>query len=504
LFPHQVKILLNGVEVGSAAFEGQAQSVTEIALFQAGLREGENRITLVAQGGEMDISLIDSLRLTYWHTYSAEDDTLRFTCASGKKLLVDNFSSSRIRVMDITNPRRMEEISGSVQAQGSGYALQFEVTGSGERTLLAFTEERIAKPAALQADQPSNWHQAGRSADLAVMAHGDFLESLRPLKALRESQGLSVALIDVEDLYDEFSYGIKTPQALKDFLTRTRTHWQNPPRFVLLVGDASYDPRNYSGFGSFDYVPTKLIDTAYLETASDDWFVDFRGEGLPDIAVGRIPVHTVEDIQTIVSKILAYEQGSGGVGREVVLVADFNDTFNFEAASSALRSLLPAEVSVQEVFRSRFGNDVQVHESLFALVDQGPLVVNYVGHGSIEVWRGGLLDTESADDFTNGARLPLFVNMTCLNGYFQAPNADSLGESLLKVKKGGAIAVWASSGLTEPEGQALLNREFIRLLFNGESLTIGEAAMRAKAATTDQDVRKTWIFIGDPTTRLKY
>jgi hypothetical protein len=126
-----------------------------------------------------------------------------------------------------------------------------------------------------------------------------------------------------------------------------------------------------------------------------------------------------------------------------------------------------------------------------------------MGHGSLEVWRGDLLTTTDAEILINGLQLPLFVNMTCLNGFFQAPYADSMAEALLKAQGGGAIAIWASSGLTEPDAQALMNKEMIRLLFNGQSLTIGEAMKRAKAATNDADVRKTWILFGDPTTRLK-
>jgi hypothetical protein len=75
---------------------------------------------------------------------------------------------------------------------------------------------------------------------------------------------------------------------------------------------------------------------------------------------------------------------------------------------------------------------------------------------------------------------------------------------LLKAEQGGAVAVWASSGLTEPENQGPMNQEMVRLLFSGESLTLGQAAVRAKAATSDQDVRRTWILFGDPTTKLKY
>ena len=93
--------------------------------------------------------------------------------------------------------------------------------------------------------------------------------------------------------------------------------------------------------------------------------------------------------------------------------------------------------------------------------------------------------------------------MTCFNGFFQAPYADSMAEALLKAQAGGAVAVWTSSGMTLPRGQSVMNQELVRQLFNGRDLTIGEAAMKAKAATTDADVRKTWVLFGDPTTRLK-
>ena len=73
----------------------------------------------------------------------------------------------------------------------------------------------------------------------------------------------------------------------------------------------------------------------------------------------------------------------------------------------------------------------------------------------------------------------------------------------MKAPQGGAVGVWASSGLTEPDKQAVMNKELIRLLFGRERLTIGEATARAKASVSDQDIRKTWILFGDPTTRLR-
>jgi len=93
--------------------------------------------------------------------------------------------------------------------------------------------------------------------------------------------------------------------------------------------------------------------------------------------------------------------------------------------------------------------------------------------------------------------------MTCLNGFFQAPYADTLAEALLKAPQGGAVAVWTSSGLTEPDKQAIMSKELIRLLFSSSSITLGEATARAKSSVSDQDVRRTWILFGDPTTKLK-
>jgi hypothetical protein len=93
--------------------------------------------------------------------------------------------------------------------------------------------------------------------------------------------------------------------------------------------------------------------------------------------------------------------------------------------------------------------------------------------------------------------------MTCLNGFFHDLYTESLAEALLKAEQGGAVAVWASSGLTAPSGQAVMNQELVKHLFGEEVLTLGEAIIQAKATATDRDVQRTWILFGDPTLRLK-
>jgi hypothetical protein len=219
------------------------------------------------------------------------------------------------------------------------------------------------------------------------------------------------------------------------------------------------------------------------------------------MAMGRLPVRTVDESDVLVSKIVGYQQAA--LIQEVMLVADVNGLFDFEAVSEELRGLLPSSIAVRKIFRGDFATDGEARNALVGGVNQGPLLVNYFGHGSVEVWNGGILSCGDAEALSNGWRLPFFISMTCFNGMFHDVYTESLAEALLKAEGGGAVAVWASSGLTEPGAQAMLNRELIKVLFNGGSITLGEAVKRAKAAVTDSDVRRTWILFGDPTTQLK-
>lgn len=269
-----------------------------------------------------------------------------------------------------------------------------------------------------------------------------------------------------------------------------------------MAADASYDPKNYLGLGDSDLVPTKLLDTQLMETASDDWFADFNDDGLAELSVGRLPARTSEELALMVKKIVNYQSASPA--QEILLVADANDGYDFEKANGELRALIPAAIRVQEIDRGRLDAETAKH-LLIDAIRRGQKVVNYTGHGSINVWRGNLLTSQDALELTNEDHLPLLIMMTCLNGYFPEAQQDSLSEALMKAERGGAVAVWASSGMTVPDEQALINQQMYRVLFNGsnESMTLGEATRKAKLVVSNRDVRRTWILFGDPTMRLK-
>jgi hypothetical protein len=506
--PHRIEVSLNGRVLGKISFGGQVRHRKQFIVPHARLLEGDNLVTLVALQGELDIVFVKSIKLEYWRSRLAQEDSLTFPIAGGKQTRVKGFSNPNIRVLDITHPRRTSEVSGEVKPLPDGtYAVTFTAPESGPRRVMAFTQDKVKSPAAIVVNEPSNWYQSS-GYDMVIISHRDFMTSLDPLKALRESQGLSVALVNVEDIYDEYGFGAKSPQAIKDFLKYAKDHWATAPRFVLLVGDATFDPRNFQAMGDYDLVPTKLLDTTYLETASDDWFVDFNEDRLPEMAIGRLPVRAPDEADTVVSKIVAYEQLAGGLD-EVLLISDKAEggDYDFEKATEEIEALLPFDVTGTKIFRGGCANDVETKAAILDGINGGPLLVNYAGHGSLGIWRGNpsVLTTYDPPSLTNGSKLPFFINMTCLNGAFHDIYESSLTEALLNAAGGGAVAVWSSSGLTVPESQHVLDKAIIKLLFNGEGLTIGEAAARAKASVTDDDdIRKTWNLFGDPAMRLKH
>ena len=332
---HRVGVRVNGVDVGEVTFTGRDAGVGTFAIAQALLVDGANTVSLDARGGEMDYTLLDYIRVTYHRRYRARANRLMFSADAGQQVAVGGFTDAGIRVIDITGDVASHEVRGKVSRDGAGWKVTLAVPGTGPRTLLAVATGAEASPVALRANVPSTLHQAGQAGDIVMIAPAAFQAALAPLKAFREGQGYTVRLVDIEDVYDEFSFGAKTPQAIKDFLVRATAQWSRPPRFLLLVGNATQDPRDYFGFGEPDYVPTKVVQTGAMEAASDDWFVDADDDGFADLAiVGRLPARSDAQVAAMVSKIIGYEQGAGGDWqRSVLLVSDRDPTGDVDFAA---------------------------------------------------------------------------------------------------------------------------------------------------------------------------
>lgn len=504
---HLVRVVLNGTDLGTMTFVNTDHATEAFAVSAAALLNGDNIVEFTSLAGAadaLDVSLVDTVRLTYAHSYAADANALVMSINHGSTRRVTGFTSNNIRVVDITRPGDVFEITQTVKVNSETdgtYSVDVQVPRASFRQvhkLLVFTDNSVSSADAVRQNQPSSWGSQTAGADYVMIASGGLKAAVEPLAALRRNRGMVVQVVDVEDLYDEFSFGRHSPQAIHDYLAQAMNTWTLKPHYVLLAGDASYDPKNYLGQGLNDLVPTKLLDTNLMEAASDDWLADFNNDGMADVALGRLPVRTDAAMNALVAKIVGYENAAPDPARGALLVADTG----FERQSNAVKRLLPFGMTVATINR-RSADDTTIHDQIVSAINQGPRVTNFVGHGSNGVWTGGsVLSSFDAPALTNTNRLSVFTMMTCFNGYFQDAYNDSLSEALLKAP-GGAVAVWASTTLTEPTGQNAIDQEFYGLLFGAQPATLGDAARAAKAVTTDRDVRRTWTLFGDPAMRLR-
>ena len=277
---HDVAVTLNGQSLDDIRFSGR-DSVTVHRVVPIGsLAAGDNTLTFVAKNGDVDISLISSVRITYAHTYDFDSGPLMLTAAGGNAVAVHGATSTQISALDVTAPAAPVEIPVAVD----GGVARFVTPAGAQHTIIV--TPAFARPLLVEANQPSSLHSAA-GADMIIITHRSLLPAIEPLRQLRASQGLSVLVATVGDIYDEYGYGEKDPAALRMFIEATR-RWTRVPRYVLLVGDATFDPRNYLGFGDFDLVPTKLIVTRELKTASDSWLTDFDDDGAADVAIAAL------------------------------------------------------------------------------------------------------------------------------------------------------------------------------------------------------------------------
>ncbi len=510
-FPHDVSVALNGTALGDVVFTGQDQGALDVSIPPGVLQPGSNTVTLTAQNGEYDTSLVVSVRITYPHSFMADSDELKFTGRAGDEVMIGDFSSAPA-VLDITDPLRPVQLTPQVISTNGKYALAVQVpfTTTNPATprrhiLLAVANDRVSAASGVWANHPSHWHSSQAGADIAMVTYPAFANALLPLVQAHQAQGKTSAIVPLTDLYDEFNFGERSPFAIKEFLKAANQNWKKPPTFLLLNGRASLDPRNYLGFGNLDLVPTRIEPTSSMMTASDDWFSDFNNTGMPTIATGRLPVGTTDEATTVVGKIVTYEGVStnGPWTASALMVADKSDTENFTQDSETVQAKLPSTMQITDVFSDVVGTTA-AHGDILTAINSGQVLVNYLGHGSEEEWSGSdIFDTDSVSSLTNASQLPVFLIMDCLNGFFQDVYAQPLGVTLLLASNGGAVAVLASSGLNQAPPETSLDALVVQNAFTAKGMTLGAAIVKAKSQITDPDVRRTFILFGDPAMQLK-
>jgi len=511
---HHVRVHFNDCAVAEALWDGQGPHVIDTALPHSCLEDGENLLTVEAvgdTGAQADIVLVDWFEVDYQRLFVAEDDRLEFSGQGGPHRLT-GVTKEDIRLFDISDPLDVVLIANpSVEREGMDYTLSFLDEEPAGHRYLAVSQVGFKEPASIiAASQFTDLRSPDNQADYIVVTHEDFQQAIQPLVEWRRSQGLTVMVVTTIEVYDQFSYGLVDPAAIRALLRYAHRYWAEPaPQYVLLVGDASYDYRNNLQGPNKSLLPTYLVETAYSgQTTSDNWFVSLDDyDILPDMAIGRLPVSTVQETTTLVHKIIAYESNAppGRWRERVLLVADGEEAIFAQQSDALASEWVPLGYEVVRIYAASVD---EPQTQIVSELREGSLIVNYVGHGSIDLWsHERLFSSDQIPSLDNDERQPLMIMMSCLLGFFAHPEIDSMAEELLLAENGGAIAVLAPSSLTLSSDQAPLNQALFDALLVQKVPTVGLAIMEAKRSldfeTPDQrDVIETFTLLGDPALRL--
>ena len=496
---HHLQVRVNGVAVGGQTFNGLVEQTLDITLPAGVLQEGANTLELILPGDtgvDWDLINFDKFSITYQRVFQARDGRLTFT-AAGQAFKVTNLPSKNVVVYQLTQKGPVKLGQVLVQASGGSFTATF--AGSAQSlTYLVATKESLYVPTMqairLQAD-------LDQPAEYLIISHPNFINDLGPLVQARQAQGLTVSVVDVNDLYARYTYGIFDPQAIKQYISYASQNLGT--EYVLLVGGDTYDYRNYLGLNSVSFIPSLYATTGptVKMVPSDPLFVDVNSDNVPDLAIGRFPVRTAAELELMINKTLAYS--SKNYGQTAFFAADKNDgAALFKEINAEMAASMPAGWTKESVSL----DDTSVTDArsqLIAAMNRGTALVTFTGHSGPATWTfSNLFNTADAAALTNVGRPFVVVQWGCWNTYYVDPANNYLVQSFLFSGDRGAAAVLGAATLTDSESEALLGVLLTpRLATPG--MSIGQALQDAKFELAQThpdllDVLLGWSLMGDP------
>ena len=506
---HTLRISVNGVIVGDTLLGGSGRHSLNLQLPSGLLETGSNELrieALLPEGVESSVLYLDHFEVEYLHFARARNGRIAFWSSEGETVTIDGLESPEVVVFGETTLSGVVAVKDVlVQRVGETYAATFEIPEAGKYFV---SELEALQTPTIQPVQGRSLRAEREGADYVIVTTRDLLTPARDLAALRQGQGRKPIVVDIQDVYDSFSAGSRDPAAIRSFLAFAWERWETPPDAVALAGSGSFDYRNHLGRGG-NLIPPTMVQTPGGLYASDSTLGDVVGtDGAPEIAVGRIPVQTAEEFDWYIEKLEAYESSGEAAGdRKVLFLADNADgAGDFGSDSERVASYLPAHITRQQLSLDR-QSLTDVRSSLFEAVERGTLLINYLGHGGLDrLAAEGILTKQDAMALQTSGRVPIVSALTCSAGRFEVPGIRSLAETLVLERDGGAVAMWAPSGLSFGQAGRELDEHFTDALFRGGFESLGEVILESQRRFASSGhfphMMRIYNLIGDPALRL--
>jgi hypothetical protein len=376
--------------------------------------------------------------------------------------------------------------------------------------------------------------------DMIVISPEGFVPYLEDYEIYREEKSnINILRVSIEDIMNQFSNGLYDPLAIREFLEYAYLNYYpaSPPSAVLLVGDGMFDYEDNLKTGSVNLVPPCIHPGA--SSASDDNYIFFGQYGALDgdssycdtctdrgydMMVARWPVRNVSELNTVVEKIRTYESAAafGSWRTNVTLVADDeykgtqrDNSRHTEQIENLQKYHLPAafrrnKIYLWEYDYDSYGNKPDVNDAIVRSLNEGTLVINYVGHGNPDTWAHEHVFNRGTDlqRLNNSDKLALFFAASCSIGFFDEPSRESMAEELLRMPGGGSIGSVTATRLVFSPYNAGFNNQVFDIMFGPDDLSICQSVFASKLlpqligdSGQIKNDRK-YVYFGDPFLKL--
>jgi len=449
-------------------------------------------------------------------------------------------------VWDVTDPTKPK----SIQFNRTGDLITFNLQTQELREFIAFSGGFLS-PGLFGSVPNQNLHALGTEEpiDMIIVSPSQFIDRAEELAEIHRNyppSPLNVEVIELQDIYNEFSSGMRDITAIKWMMKmlfdRAGGNEEMMPRYLTLFGDGSYDNRNFTP-GNTNFIPTYQSENSLSPATSyvsDDYFAflsDDEGEGRldqMDIAVGRLVVKSNSEATSVINKIrrymsrepIAFDGGCVNCGNNILnrgswrnviaLVADDEDSNSHMSNSNTIANLInesTRDFNIERIFSDAFQQIItpggarypDVNQAIDRRVRNGAFLINYIGHGGELGWaQERILNVPTILNWSNTKNLPVFMTATCEFSRFDDPLRTSAGEYVLLNGNGGGIALMTTTRLVYSGPNFVITSNFYESLLNrpeNEDITrLGDISRETKnnAVSSGSTNHRNFSLIGDP------
>jgi hypothetical protein len=491
---HKALVRLNGVPVGDVSWADFGATTTTLTLPAGVLRDGTNEVEVegvLDPSASYDVFFVDGFLVKYKRFAKPVGGAIEAGLTGA--LTAGPFNGAPL-VLDITKRLRPVLLSGGSFAGGN---LSMTLP-SGTKTV--FAAESFVSPASYRSSYEP--YLSTRRGDYIVIAPASMTSGAEALASLRQKSGgkgasLKTVVAGLEQIYDEFSNGNVTPNAIRAYLASTQK-WSPRPRFVVLAGTGTLDYRGLEQPAG--PMPPMMISTPDGLYASDSKFADANNDGIPELAIGRIPVSTNAELFAYVDKLRDHSTSSAT--SPIAFTADAQDQgMDFGKASD--ESFLPLEGRPKRRLHVGEIGPQATRDGLLQIWQSETPLVSWIGHGGVDqLANSGILTAGDAPSLVAAGRLPVLVAMTCTINRFELGFTEALGSALTRQEDGGALAVWSATGLSNHEDARAMQRTFMKLAAENPQLKVGELIVRTLTAHPGATAG-IYVLLGDPAIALE-